>query len=532
VLVEVAVRRAGRRALVWVAFGSGFAVMNSEIAAGRMLAPYYGTSTTTWAVLIATVLGSLALGSLLGGNLSRRGEPGRWLLGALVGSALLLVLLPWVGRALLAGSIERLRGGHVFALGAMLVAVALALTVPLVLLGTVAPLLLHVAGAERSEQELGAELGRIAGKLNAAATVGSLLGTLGAGLLFVPWLGTSRTLCLGSALLLGSAALLLRGRPGRAPLMAGLGLCLLLANAGAEAATSTGGRGRLVWQGESAYQHLVVTEVDGERQLRVNDGFALQSFAYMDGRIPARGVFAYYGLAPSLTLSPAPKKVLLLGLGGGTTAELYRRLFPGMQLTGVELDRAMVRAGVDFLGVDLSGVELVFEDARVFTRVEASRRRATYDIIILDAFQFPYVPFQLTTLEFFAELDTLLAQGGVVMINVGRYDSHREVVDAVAGTLCRVFPYVQAADASNRSNTILVGTRHAPGRAVGLRGLRVDAVTLRKLRSIAATLKPFALFTPDRGTATLSDDHAPIEWLTDRVFWDSLRQAVFEGHGI
>jgi spermidine synthase len=200
---------------------------------------------------------------------------------------------------------------------------------------------------------------------------------------------------------------------------------------------------------------------------------------------------------------------LLLGAGGGTSVEIYRRLYPNARVTGVEIDREMVRAGQEQLGIDLSGVEIVIEDARTF----ASRApRAAYDVIILDAFQFPYVPFQLTTHEFFRQLDACLAPGGVVVVNAGRQGEHRAMVHALARTLASVFPHLQAADAPNRSNTMLVASHHRP----------TTRAVPPELRSVAAALAPLAPARWPADTPLLTDDHAPVEWLTDRIIWAAL----------
>ncbi len=506
--------------------------MNSEIAVGRLLAPYYGTSTTIWALLIAAVLGSLAAGNLLGGRLSRSREPRGWLELGLIGSAVLIALMPWLGRWLLEGSLERLRNGQLFALFGALLAVTGLLTLPLVQLGAMGPLLLHTAGGQRSDQRLGQELGGLAGELGAASTLGSLVGTLGSGLLLIPWLGTTRTLCSGSAVLLLSALSLKRRSTANVSLVAALLAAVILSAAAAHGAPRGCHSGRLLWQGESRYQHLTVVETGSERQLRVNDGFAVQSYAPLDGSLPARGVWGYYALAPTFGRVPTPRNVLLLGLGGGTTAQLYARLYPDARLTGVELDEQMVRAGQRWLGFDPATLELVIADARSFVDRQAARRRGSYDVIILDAFQFPYVPFQLTTLEFFTQLEALLSEGGVLMVNVGRFDEHRDVVDALGATLRHVLPHLVAADVNPRSNTLLVATRHPPALALGAKGLTVGEETRRYLEGSQHLLAGFRGMGERLAAPPLTDDHAPVEWLTDRVLYRALLGALRRGDGL
>ncbi len=502
------------------AFIAGFAVMNTEIAAGRLFAPYYGTSTTTWALLIGSIMMSLAAGGVAGGWLSRRGRPEPWLARLLLVAAALSALLPRLAPHLMAGSLGQLRAGHLAPLAGAAAAAAGLLFLPVACLGAISPLLLHVAG-RRVERTLAHDLGTVAGRLYAAGTLGGLAGTFAAGLVFIPWLGTSRTIDLGSLLLaLAALVMALRSRRRPAGLVAALAAALF-ATCLRRPILPPASAGRLVHAAESRLNTIAVVDVGDERQLLVNDGFAVQSVAHRDGRLPLRDVWAYYALAPSWAAKPAVESVLLLGMGGGTAAEIYRRLYPAAHITGVEIDPAMVSAGASYLGHDLSEVDVRIEDARTFAAEAAVSDPGRHDVIILDAFQFPYIPFQLTTREFFLDLADCLAPGGVLMVNVGRYGEHRDVVHAVSLTLSSVFPHVQSADAPNRSNTILVATRHRPDQAVGLAGLRGTpaASPLAPLAPLARSMRPASW---PESAPLLTDDHAPVEWLTDLAVWSSL----------
>ena len=498
-----------------VAFAAGLAVMNVEIAAGRLFAPYYGTSTTTWALLIGTIMLSLAAGGLLGGRLSRTADPDRWPGRLLVAAAILTALLPRVAPLLMAGSLARFRDGDAGPLAGAAAGAALLLALPVVCLGAVSPLLVHAAGRTAPASALG----QISGRLGAAGTLGGLAGTFAAGLLFIPWLGTSRTIQAGSLCLAGAALLAsLCARRRGATLAAAVAGALVVMWLGS-VVHPPAPAGHLVSASESRMNYIAVVDVAGERQLRLNDGYAVQSTAPRDGRLPLRDVWAYYALAPMWGASAEVRSVLLLGMGGGTAAEIYRRLYPSARITGVELDPEVVRAGAEELGTDLSAVNVRIDDARTFA-AGAARGDVRYDVVVLDAFQFPYVPFQLTTVEFFRDLAACLSPGGVLVINVGRHRDRRDVVDAVARTVSAVFPHVQEADAPNPSNTILVATRHDPTDAVGLDRLGPPAAgALRPLARLARAMRPA---TWPENAPLLTDDDAPVEWLTDRIVWSAM----------
>lgn len=504
-----------------LSFVSGAAVMNGEIAAGRLLAPYLGTNTSTWAMLIGTVLGSLTIGNLLGGAISKRGTAPLWVVRLLALSSLLLSAVPRVLPAAFDAQLDHLRLGNLASLAFGAAIAAIAIAAPMVTLGALSPLLLHSAASVLGRSPT--ELGSIAGRVNAAGTVGSLVGTFAAGIVLLPWLGTRATFDVAAVALAISAILFgLHAGIRRETRLAMVVAIIALGLAMLPQRSSVLRRGHLVEAFETRFQHVAIVEKNDEIQIRVNEGFAVQSFVRKDKALPIRDVWSYYAIAPSFGQIPSPRRVLLLGLGGGTAAEIYRRLYPEARVVGVELDAGLVDAGRRHFGLDLANVDVVIEDARTFVEAEWRRASGTYDVIILDAFQFPYIPFQLATSEFFAHTRQCLAPGGVLMVNAGRYREERGVVFALARTLSSVFPHIQAADAPTPSNTLLVAADHAPSTAVGIDGLVVSAETRGVLRQIAAQNKAMQQATWPANTPLLTDDHAPVEWLTDRIVWRAL----------
>ena len=494
--------------------------MNAEIGSGRLMAPYYGTSTTTWALLIGTILISLAGGSLVGGHFSRKGKPEHWLTVFVLAAALLLALLPRIAPWCMVGSLTRLRTNQIGALAGSACAVAVLISIPVLLLGAVSPLVLQAAGRHYPEGRLTPEFGQLAGRLYAAGTIGSLVGTFSAGLLFIPWLGTTRTIDIGAlALALAGTGIALRmANQPTAIVAVGVTALLFVVSIARAAAMPESNPARVVWSGESRYNHIAVFERGDERQLRVNDGFAVQSLSFADGRLPLYDVWGYYALSPAWGTDPSPKRVLLLGLGGGTSAEIFRSLYPEARVTGVELDEEIVRAGKQYLRNKLDSVDVVIEDARTFI----AKTNERWDVIVLDAFQFPYIPFQLTTQEFFEQVARCLSSGGVLMVNAGRYGEHRGVVHALSRTLRAIFPNVLAADARNPSNTLIIAFAHNPHDAVGMANLVIPAAKAREFARLTpsyAAMQPASW--PDE-TPLLTDDHAPVEWLTDRIVWQEL----------
>jgi spermidine synthase len=477
---------------------AGFGGMGAEMAAGRLLAPYLGTSTLVWCLLIGSVLSALAGGAYIGGRLAAR--PGiLWIsYVGLVGAGILLAVLPTIARPILRGAVASFYGGSAIGLAGGGLAIGLLLVIPVTVLGAVGPVLVQ------HEVRARGEAGAVVGRLGALGTAGSLLGTFVPGLVLVPWLGTDHTFRLSGALLIVMGAMgVLKTR--RALVSSGFALMLV--------ALGTAAPGRIVnepgllYEAESRHNYLRVMEKDGVRRLFLNDGYAVQSATRIDGRPYLVGVWGYYALAPSFTRRGAPASVLVIGLGGGTSARYYRERYPKARVVGVELDPAVVGVARRYFGLPES-VEVAVEDGRAFL----SRDRRRYDVIVVDAFRFPYVPFQLATREFFDLARGHLEDGGALMLNVGRKGESKEVVQAVARTLAGSFRHVAGADVPLASNTILVATEHPLGEGAGIESLALPRQDKHALGTLTA-LRPWA-HVPG---PVLTDDHAPVESLTDRI---------------
>lgn len=492
------------------AFAAGFGGMGAEMAAGRLLAPYLGTSTMVWSLLIAAVLSALTIGAYVGGRLAGRPRSLAICYRGLVGAGLFLALLPNVARPILRGTVAGFHASSVGVLVAGAFTVAVLLVLPVVVLGAVGPVLVH------HELRVKGEAGAVAGRLGALGTAGSLLGTLVPGLVLVPWLGTDRTFGVCGALLLAVGVL---GAVQARRLLSGVLAAAALVGASSAVAGRIALDAGLLVELESRQNYLRVTERRGVRRLYLNDGYAVQSVANIDGTPYLGKVWGYYALAPGLTRGGPPKSVLVLGLGGGTSARYYRARYPSARIVGVELDAMVVDVARRYFALP-EDVEVAIDDGRAFL----ARDRRRYDLVIVDAFRFPYVPFQLTTREFFLLTRAHLEPGGALLLNVGRSGESKDVVEAVARTLAEAFPHVSGVDVPNAPNTILVGTAHPLTESAGVTALGLPPEEARFLGALARLRR-----WPTVATApVLTDDDAPVEALTDRILLRELSR-LFAG---
>jgi spermidine synthase len=472
----------------------GAASLGAEIAAARLLAPWFGASTIIWANTIATVLVALSAGYWVGGRLADRDPTMAGLSRVVLGAAALLAIVPFIAGPFLRVSVEALDRVEAGAFVGSLIAVLILVATPVLLLGAVAPY------AVRLSVRTVEEAGRVAGRLYAISTLGSLAGVFLAALVLIPLVGTRRTF-LTFALALAVVAV---PALGRRFVLAPVALAGLLAiPVGTVKAT---GDARVIWDSETEYQYArVVQEIDGERRLELNEGQAIHS-VYRPGAFLTGDYWDEMLVLPFAATRRAPRSVAILGNAAGTTARAYGHFFPAARVDGVEIDGELNDVGRRLFDLRGPNRHLHTADARPFLR-RATRR---WDLIVVDAYRQPYIPFYLATREFFDLVHDRLAPGGMVAINVGHPERSDRLEKVLSATMADAFGTVLR-DPSQRTNVMLVGTdaRASAG------ALRAAAPGLPfELRAVAnATAGRLAPRL--RGGRVYTDDLAPVEWLID-----------------
>jgi spermidine synthase len=472
----------------------GAASLGAEIAAARLLAPWFGASTIVWANTIATVLVALSAGYWLGGRLADRDPTLAGLCRVVLGAAALLALVPFVAGPFLRVSVDALDRVEAGAFAGSLLAVLLLVAAPVLLLGTVAPY------AVRLSVRTVDEAGRVAGRLYAISTMGSLAGVFLSALLLIPLVGTRRTF-LSFALALAVVAVPVLGRRF---VLAPVGLAALLAlPVGTVKAT---GDAKVIWDRETEYQYArVVQEPSGERRLELNEGQAIHSL-YRPGEWLTGDYWDEMLVLPFAARASPPRSVAILGNAAGTTARAYGHFFPRARVDGVEIDGALTDVGRRLFDLGGPNLHVHTADARPFLR--RSTRR--WDVIVVDAYRQPYIPFYLATREFFALSRRRLTPGGIVAVNVGHPEGSDALEKVLTATMGDVFTTVLR-DPSEDTNVMLVGTdARASGGALRRAAPRLPAALRPVAAATAARLAPGL-----PGGRVYTDDVAPVEWLID-----------------
>jgi spermidine synthase len=492
--------------LLTTVFVCGMTVLGVEMSASRLLSPYFGDSQLVWANLIGLIMIYLTAGYYLGGRLADRYPRPALLYQLAAWAGFFIGLIPFLSKPILHYSLSGLESYSVEIVVGSFLAILLLFTLPVVLLGCVSPF------AIRLQSRSVVSTGHTAGTIYALSTLGSILGTFLPTLLLIPFLGTSTTFLLCSlTLLLASLAGLFHSIGYRASWYLLMPLCILVLRLILPGGLVKPAEG-LVYEKESFYNYIQVVDRPDRRVLMLNEGQAIHS-AYRPGQVLSGGVWDYFLLAPYFTALPVPEELeslCMVGLAAGTAAQEYTAIYGPVSIRGVELDPEVVRVGRRYFAMDEPNLSVTVQDGRYFL----SRTEESYDVILVDAYRQPYIPFHLTTREFFALARDRLNAGGTVMVNAGRTASDFRLVDVLAATMEDVFETVFIVDVPGDSNSLVIGTDEVTGlERVRARLLRVSNQWLAGIAQQAASGVRYA----DGTGIVLTDDRAPVEHLTNLI---------------
>jgi spermidine synthase len=434
-----------RRAFIVAAavFVSGAVVLGMEIAASRVVAPFFGNSLFVWGSLIGVVLAGLSIGYWAGGWLADR-WPTPSLLAAVMGLGALLVLaIPVFDEPVLEAIVNWDPGPR---LNPLFASIALFGPASVVLAG-VAPIAVRLWARSL------ATLGQTAGRLFAISTAGSIAGTFATAFWLIPEFGTDQLLGIAAATLFAAAAIVALSE--RLILITALTAAgvVLAGYAAVELAPETGGtlsrvqarnwsplyrtsgyvRGqepadttglRLRYSKDTRYHRLSVADDETTRYLRFDN-------TYQSGMIinrPFATAFEYADFFHLLrAYNPNARQVLFIGLGGGSSPKRLWRDFPDLQLQAVELDPVVVDVAYRFFELPRDDrLQVAVEDGRRYLDDNEGR----YDAILIDAFFADAIPFHLFTTEFMELARSRLNPGGVIMTNA---------IGSIAGPRSRLF---------------------------------------------------------------------------------------------
>ncbi len=527
--------------MVWltaaVAFIGGGVILVVELSAVRLLAPWFGASSQVWTHVIGVILLALSSGYALGSRLSAREQPARVAGMALALAAIWIACLPAMAQPLAEWllppglSLERASSG----IGWASLAASAALFAPCaLLLSTLSPLL-----TECLQRAQGGGAGQAGGRILAAGTLGSLVGSFLTTYWLIPKLGLQATFH-GCALALTALAVALLWRGKHAGTPRALLVLLLPAGVLACALASPWNRpalpegSRLIAQAESSYQSIRIVERDGLRLLQVNEGLDSFQSVWQSPPGPLGGGYYYDAFVlPALWSASeqaggagAPWRLLVLGQGAGTVW----RVFEGLREVsgdGVEIDPQVVALGTEHMPLTPQPSRRVHSG--LDARVALAALPGPYDQIVVDAYaNQTEIPAHLASAEFFAATWQRLAPGGWLCLNVGAFGIDDPLLEAIGGTLSSACgsPVLFCRQPFARNVLVLARKGAALCLPEDPRFVPAEPEALRRLAESFA-LRGATRVLMSTGRPPLTDDHAPLEALVRA----SLRRGMFSGAG-
>ena len=472
--------------------------------ASRVIAPYFGNSVYVWGSLIGVFLAALSVGYFLGGRISTRWpERGPFLaLVFLAGAA--TYPIPHFSAAVLGQIAVRDFGPR----GNPLLGSTALFFIPSALMATISPYAVRL----RTKSVEG--VGDVAGRLYALSTLGSIVGTLLAAFVLISTFGVRSIIqILGATeMVLAVAGLLWARRAGAAAAAAAGVAVVMLLTAGAPADAAD-----VIRSKDTVYHRITVSDEGQVRYLRLDNYWQ----SARDQVAPLRTVFPYTDyLHLPILFDAGFRRVLFMGMGGGTTPSRFHHDYPQAMIEVVEIDPAVVATARSLFALpDDRRLAVHVMDGRLWLRRAPER----YDLITLDAYLIDTIPFHLATREFYQEAAARLNPGGVVASNVigAVHGPESRLFRAIYKTFRSVFPHVYVFPVGGGApqslqNIILVGTGDPPltsaeilARAAAME--RGGTVRIDGFAQDAAALLSAPIDTRD--VPVLTDDYAPTDAL-------------------
>ncbi len=209
-------------------------------------------------------------------------------------------------------------------------------------------------------------------------------------------------------------------------------------------------------QTETPYNHVFVTQRGNNREMwfKGAGSFFLQSRVDIKSRKCLSLVYSRMLMA-SLLFQPAPRRILMVGLGGGAITNCLHEWFPETQLDVVEIDAQVIELCKKYFFLKETGNYWIHEvDGRLFVRQQ--RGKEPYDLVYLDAFKSGSIPFHLKTREFYREILDILAPEGVVGSNL--YGKSNSLKPGDRQTFAALFKQIYCFEDPEKIATVLIAT--------------------------------------------------------------------------
>ncbi len=514
--------RLGRMALLITVFVTGCCVLVVEIAATRILAPYFGNTIYTVSSVIGTCLAALSLGYYRGGVLADRSPSLHFFFRSILLGGVTVAFTQLLNVTLL----PELGYNFSLAWGSLILSVLL-FFIPFYLLGLLSPYAIKLYTLNFPERGTGTA----AGEIFFASTCGSILGSVATGFFLIPYFGISSIMLGVSAVLvaLGIAGCVY-AKAAPSALLPGVSaiICIVLAYLGSTVLPEG-----IVYAKDGEYEQLRVREVvEKERKVRL----LLQDRSASGGMyVDTKELFLPYTKYYTLYQLFKPRLSRAVAIGGGTysvPAALIAEQ-PDLILDVVEIEPFLSELASTYFALE--------PNARLREHITDGRRflhetSELFDFIYSDVYYSLYsIPSHFVTKEFFELARSKLSPGGVFIGNFIGDLSRRfpSLIHPVIRTFQQAFPNsyivaVESAHSLNTQNIILIGTTSEE--RLDLESTLISANSIEPIRTLKDHLVSIDTLNLER-YPQLTDNFAPTERLVTRSLLNSFAPKTGDSNG-
>ncbi len=205
----------------------------------------------------------------------------------------------------------------------------------------------------------------------------------------------------------------------------------------------------------------------------------------------------------------------IIGLAAGTSAKQATAAFGPIPIDGFEIDREILRVGETYFDLTDPNLNPIAQDGRWGLAHSGEK----YTLISIDAYRPPYIPWHLTTREFFGEIHSHLDSNGSLVLNVGRVPEDDKLLSGLVATIQTVFTSVHVMDVPGTYNSMIYATVQPTNWEYleeNYISLAADDDThpllIESIRIALESKRPLP-----SGGMVFTDDKAPIERITNQM---------------
>ncbi|OGC82154.1 MAG: hypothetical protein A2V81_01485 [Candidatus Abawacabacteria bacterium RBG_16_42_10] len=481
--------------IYFLVFTSGLAITVMEITLARFVQPFLGNSTIIWAHIISVTMLALSIGYFLGGWLAKHIHKNTALesiIPALMGISGLTIAFSYVLSKVffLPQLLKAIETQNISIVYILFIVVLIIFSSSLVVLACITPVAIQYLSQTK-------KTGEVAGTVYFLTTVGGIVGIFLPAIILIPLLGSSFTIVI-LASLLGFSWVYYH----RFYVLIGTALLSLFIFPLSNKVTAG-----VIFEQESTYNYLQVIQKNERNFLRINEGQAEHS-VYDPKNVLVGGVWDYFSALPAYL--PEFKRTAIVGLAGGTISHALSYYYPNNATDGIEIDPAIIDLGKKYF--TLSDPQLIIHNAD--GRIFLLQTKDTYDLICLDAYKQPYIPYNLATKEFFALVKDRLNPAGIMAMNIGTA-GESDLLASLEYTVKQVFPHTRIVHIPGSFNYLLIAS---------LEPLKIQTTIPEDVSKLLPIMEQGVNLPNNLRRVVFTDDHAPIEFFTDRMIWKTITQ--------